>query len=243
MTTPGLPGAGRPPGNQLAKAHLINVTTGEVVAVMFNPDELKLEQGNNFAEVGIPGLDAPPVQYVRGKARTLSMELFFDTYETGQDVRVYTSAVVGLLDSDPQTHAPPILVFAMGGFRFQCVLTDAGQRFTMFLADGTPVRSFVSVRLQEYVPVTVDVQRGIFFGSPTASAVVNAATGAARQALAGDTVHITVRGETLSGIAAATLGDPARWRDIAHANNIDDIFDLQPGTPLTIPTSTGGPRR
>ena len=26
---------------------------------MYNPEELKLEQGNNFAEVGIPGLNAP----------------------------------------------------------------------------------------------------------------------------------------------------------------------------------------
>ena len=39
------------------------------VPVMYNPEELKLEQGNKFAEVGIPGLNASPVQYVRGKAR------------------------------------------------------------------------------------------------------------------------------------------------------------------------------
>ena len=65
---------------------------------MYNPEELKLEQGNQFAEVPIPGLDTPPVQYVRGKPRTLTMELFFDTYEAGEDVRAHTAPIVALLD-------------------------------------------------------------------------------------------------------------------------------------------------
>jgi hypothetical protein len=223
--------------NQLTKAQIINVTSGDVVTVMFNPDELRLEQGNAFAEVGVPGLDIAPLQYVRGKARALTMELFFDTYETREDVRTYTSTIVGLLDTDPHTHAPPVLVFAMGGFRFQCVLVDAGQRFTMFLPDGTPVRSYLSVRLQEYAAVTVDIERGLFFGSPTASAAANAIVDTGRAIVNGDRVHVSLEGETLSGIAAAELGDAARWRDIAHANDIEDVFGLKAGTQLVIPAN------
>ena len=78
--------------SELAKAVIINTVTGASFPVMYNPEELQVEQGNNFAEVGIPGLNAPPLQYVRGKARVLTMELFFDTYETGQDVRDFTVA-------------------------------------------------------------------------------------------------------------------------------------------------------
>ena len=74
-----------------AKATIVNTFTRESFGVMYNPDELKLEQGNTFAEVGVPGLGTPPVQYVRGKARILSMELFFDSYEEGTDVRRLTS--------------------------------------------------------------------------------------------------------------------------------------------------------
>ena len=59
----------------------------------------------------------------------------------------------GCSTSDPQTHAPPVLLFAIGRFRFQCVLVDAGQRFTMFLARRHPGALHVSVRLQEYVRV------------------------------------------------------------------------------------------
>jgi hypothetical protein len=230
--------------NELAKAMIIDTTTGDSFPVMYNPEELKLEQGNTFAEVGIPGLNSPPVQYVRGKARALTMDLFFDTYETGEDVRQHTSRVVSLLDKTPRTQAPPVLLFSMGRLQFQCVLVDAGQRFTMFSRDGTPVRSIISVRLQEYVRVDMHIQRGIFFGSPTVSAAVNTAIEVGASVLSGSpSIHITVRGDTLSGLASAYLGDSARWRDIARANAIDDPLDLPPGIPLVIPSGPPAPGR
>src|SRR5258705_5252311 len=120
------------PGNQLALASIIDTVTGESVSVMYNPEEMKLEQGNNFAEVGIPGTNASPVQYVRGKSRVLSMELFFDSYETGQDVRIHTNRIIALLNKRPDTQAPPVLIFAIGGFAFRWLLTRYRAAFTPF---------------------------------------------------------------------------------------------------------------
>jgi hypothetical protein len=232
----------QPVSNELAKALIIDTTTGASFPVMYNPEELRLEQGNTFAEIGIPGLEVSPVQYVRGKARSLTMDLFFDTYRTGEDVRAYTAQVVGLLDKTPQTQAPPVLLFSMGRFQFRCVLVDAGQRFTMFLRDGTPVRSTLSVRFQEHVRVDMRVQRGLFLGSPTASAALRTGIQIGRSVLSGSpSVHVTLRGETLSGLATAYLGDAARWREIARANDMDDPFDLPPGRRLVIPSA--GPDR
>ena len=226
--------------SELAKAMIINTVTGASFAVMYNPEELRFEQGNNFAEVGIPGLNAPPLQYVRGKARVLTMELFFDTYEAGQDVRTFTSPIVQLLDRQPPAMAPPVLLFSLGRMQFPCVLVDAGQRFTMFLRDGTPVRSTMSVRLQEYVQVDLEIQQGLFFGSPTVSAAVNTVAGSVTQAVSATltgaaTVYLVRGGDTLSSIAAAYLGDAGRWREIATANKINNPFDLPPGTSLVIP--------
>ncbi|MCX4821040.1 hypothetical protein OG883_14175 [Streptomyces sp. NBC_01142] len=238
-----------PVSNELAKALIVNTSTGEAFPVMYNPEEFRLEQGNNFAEVGIPGLNSPPVQYVRGRARALTMELFFDTYETDppQDVRGHTAPIVRLLDKDPLTQGPPVLLFSLGRFHFECVLVDAGQRYTMFLRDGTPVRCTLSVRFQEYVRVDVEIRSGFFVGSPTVSAAantaVNTAAQTARSVLRGSaTVHITVAGDTLSALAGVYLGDPARWREIAGANDSEDPFALPPGLPLVIPTGSGGPR-
>jgi nucleoid-associated protein YgaU len=200
---------------QLAKAFVINTTTGEQIQVMYNPEQFSLDQGNSFAEIGIPGLNAPPIQYVRGKGRTLAMDLFFDSYELGADVRQFTDGFTGLLQTLPGTLAPPVLLFVMGSFSFRCVLVEAAQRFTMFASDGTPVRSTISATFHEYVDVTVAVQSGVFLGPPT---LVN-----------------VIQGSTASGIAAQVYGDPSRWRDIADANQLEDPFRLPAGTSLVIP--------
>jgi nucleoid-associated protein YgaU len=200
---------------QLAKAVIVNTNTGQQIPVMYNPEQFSLDQGNNFAEIGIPGLNAPPIQYVRGKGRTLSMELFFDTYELAVDVRTYTDAITGLLETVPNTFAPPILLFVMGGFTFRCVLAECAQRFTMFFIDGTPARCMLTVRFHEYVDVTISIETGVFLGPPM--------------------VYNVVQGDTLSGIAAQTGGDPSTWRNIANANNVEDPFNLPTGKPLVIP--------
>lgn len=201
---------------QLSKAVILNTDTGERIPVMFNPEQYSLEEGNNFAEIGIPGLQSPPIQYVRGKARTLSMELLFDTYERGEDVRAYSGRIVGLLAKLPQTSAPPVLLFTMGQLAFRCVLVDASQRFVMFKRDGTPVRAMVTVRFLEYEPLEIEVTSGLFVGPPT--------------------LHNVAQGQTLANLAADYLGDPTSWREIAEANDIDDPLHLVPGLSLVVPS-------
>jgi nucleoid-associated protein YgaU len=200
---------------QLAKAMILNTGTGERVPVMYNPEEYRVEQRNEIAEIGVPGLAVSPVQYVRGKARVLSMDLFFDTYERATDVRAHTQRVVSLLNPAPGGFAPPVLLFVMGRFAMQCVLAEADQHFTMFLPDGTPVRARMSVRFTEYVRVELKVVSGLFVGPPT--------------------LHNVAERDTLANLAATYLGDPARWREIAEANDLDDPLRLTPGTRLAIP--------
>ena len=199
----------------LEKASITNLQTHEQIPVMFNPEEYSLDVGNTFAEVAIPGLRTPPIQYVRGNIRTLAMELFFDTYEVKADVRSQTRQITSLMDKDPGTHAPPILLFSWGSLNFQCVLESAGQKFTMFLEDGTPVRATLTVSFKEYESVEIEIQHGFFIGPPT--------------------VRNITQGETLSQIAGDVLGDPGAWREIAETNNIDNPRDLIPGASLIIP--------
>jgi nucleoid-associated protein YgaU len=200
---------------QLAKAMIVNTSSGERVPVMYNPEEYRVEQRNEIAEIGVPGLAVSPVQYVRGKARSLSMDLFFDTYERATDVRAHTQRVVSLLNPEPGSFAPPVLLFVMGRFAMQCVLAEADQHFTMFLPDGTPVRARMSVRFTEYVRVELTVTSGLFVGPPT--------------------LHNLTERDTLPNLAATYLGDPGRWREIADANDLDDPQRLVPGTRLRIP--------
>lgn len=199
----------------LEKATITNIKTGERISVMFNPAEYSLDLGNTFAEIGIPGLRTPPIQYVRGNIRNLKMELFFDTYEKKNDVRNETRKITTMLENDVNTQAPPILLFSWGGFNLRCVLESAGQRFSMFLEDGTPVRATLTVNFKEYEPVDIEIKHGLFIGPPT--------------------VHNIIEGETLTKIAGEILGDPRAWREIAVLNNVDNPRKLDPGVPLIVP--------
>jgi len=204
----------------LEKATITNLNTAETIRVMFNPDEYSFDLGNSFAEVGIPGLPASPIQYVRGNLRTLKMELFFDSYEQqGGDVRAATGPITGLLDNDPKTQAPPILLFSWGGLNFRCVLESVAQRFTMFRDDGTPVRATLTVSFKEYEPVDVEIRQGLFIGPPA--------------------VQTIIEGDTLSKIAGQVLGDPGAWKEIARTNDIDNPRELPAGLKVVLPAAPG----
>ena len=90
------------------------------------------------------------LQFVHGNLQTLEMELFLDTYEAQTDVRDRTQQIADLLNIDPQTHAPPVLLFTWSSLSFVCVLGKVTQRFVMFLPDGTPVRARLQVTFNEF---------------------------------------------------------------------------------------------
>jgi hypothetical protein len=198
---------------------------GAPISVLFNPSNYSFDTSVQLAEVGIPGLGSPVLQYVRGGSRVLSMELFFDSYEQRKDVRTYTNEIFGLLDIEPETHAPAICRFTWGAGKwgkrddnsFLCVVESVSGRFTLFLEDGTPARATLNVKFREFVDVQVAVRR-----APTQS----------RDHAKTRTV---ARGDTLSSVAAAEYGDPGAWRPIADVNGIANPRRLEVGTELAIP--------
>jgi hypothetical protein len=209
---------------ELKKAE-IKPLKGDKITVLFNPNQYQVSESNQFAEVAIPGVGAPPLQFVRGTARTLSMQLFFDTYDPmdpdkvkpGSDVREYTGEIIKLLEVDSDLHSPPICRFSWASFAFVGVLEKADQRFTLFLPDGTPVRATVDVTFKE-----LGQQQ-----EKQAAGKLRSADFAKRYAVR--------RGDTLSNIAAEEYGDPGLWRPIAEENGLDSPLDIEPGQVLVIP--------
>ena len=185
--------------------------------VLFNPTQYSIAKANTISEAAIPGLGAPILQYVHGNVRTLTMDLFFDTYEEQTDVTDETEQIYGLLEIEPTTHAPPICDIQWGTFLFTGVLDHVSGQFTLFLSDGTPVRATLSVVFKEYIDVAVLVRV-----NPTQSADHRKS-------------RVVVSGERIDLIAAEEYGDPAKWRVIAEANDLDDPAILQPGQALNLP--------
>ena len=212
----------------LEKALITNLDTGEKIPVMFNPEEYTLNKDNNFAQQTVPGLRSPLLQFTHGNLRTLEMELFFDTYEAhrngnrvlnqaGDDVRKLTNKVVGLLDINSQTHAPPVLLVTWASLSFTCVLARASQKFILFREDGTPVRARLTVTFNEFTNADREAKE------------VN------RQTADFTKAHVVTQGETLSTIAAKHYENPQTWRPIAIANSLDDPRAIFPGLELQIP--------
>lgn len=204
-----------------------------VVPCLFNPKELSVEKSNQFAEVNIPGLPSPIFQFVRGNARSVSMDLFFDTYEEGIDVRVFTDRITGwdagsmfsklpgaakgLMDIDSDLHAPPVCLFIWGAFIFQCIIERVSKRFTMFLPEGIPVRATLGVTLKEYREVEVQVKEIALLSADLTKR------------------WVVTQGDSLWSIAAKEYGSPGDWRLIADANKINNPRIITPGEELVVP--------
>jgi len=201
----------------LEKAKITNTVTGDIIEVKFNPEQYSIAKTNVFSEVGIPGLESPILQFCRGNTKTLTMDLFFDTYEKGIDVRILTEQVSDLQKIDPTTHAPPVCFFAWGTLTFVCVLESLTKKFEMFFSSGIPVRATLTVTFKEYQKP--EEQALEYPEEP-----VNLTR-----------TYQVVQGDTLWAISGREYGEPRKWRIIAEANNIDVPERLQIGIVLTIP--------
>lgn len=189
-----------------------------IVPVRFNPTEYQLQKQNSFADINIPGLETPPIQYIRGEGEKLTTELLVDTSDTLEDVRKkYVNRLRGLMNIQRELHAPPIVRLVWDEQVFRGVVDSLTVSYLMFRPDGVPLRARLAISLKEYRPVEIQVRE-----TPKSSPDY-------------DKSYTVVRGDTLSNIAAQVYRNPAAWRDIALANGIRDPRRLEPGRVLALP--------
>lgn len=210
--------------NARQKKGFIQILSGikkdEQIEILYFPSEYSIEKSNTFAEVSVPGLESPYVQYAKGNAGSITLEAFYDTYEEGTDVREFTNQLSGLMNIDQELHAPPFLRFIWGmpsEEPFICVLEKVTTRFTMFNSDGIPVRARLNITLKEFKIELNERERS-------------------RKSSDKTKMYVTRQGDSLWSIAYKEYGNPALWRPIADRNRIDDPRSLESGTELIIPS-------
>ena len=218
MTAP-IAAAGR--GAALARLEIVRPVIADErarrIPLRFNPTDYKLSKSNTFAEIPIPGLEAPPLQYVRGGSETLTVEALVDTSDTLDDVRIrYVDRLRGLMTPDSREHAPPIVRFVWGRSIFTGVLEKLDIAYQLFLPDGVPLRAKLDLTIKEYRQAAIQAME------PRSSPTVEKS-------------YVVRRGDTLSSIAAALYRQPDAWRELARANGITDPRDLRPGQVLSVP--------
>jgi hypothetical protein len=201
---------------------------GTTFTAAFNPTEYSVERDTSFAEVGVPGLDAPVLQYVRGNGDKVNLELFFDITDLmvdgqvsdGSSVRdTYIVPLEHLLLQNPTLHAPPRVQLLWGSTVIQscCVATSMSVSYTLFDVTGNPVRAAAKMTFRQADSAATQLgQMGLTSPDKTNVATVR-------------------EGDTLPAIAFREYGDASQWRAIATANDISDPLALTPGTSLVVP--------
>ncbi len=168
--------------------------------VHFNPTSLQHTISNTLKDEGSGGRTK---QFVDKTTAKLSMQLVFDTTDTGEDVRVHTDKVAKLLQpvAEDQKQVPPNVEFSWGLYSFLGMVEQYKETIDFFAASGVPLRSTVDISL-----ASQDVQ---FDSAKNPPASVDGDLGPEPSVLAG--------GGGPSGLASA-LGDPRAARAIASAN-------------------------
>lgn len=199
-----------------------------ILEVPFNPTELGYERSTRYAEVSLPGLDAPVIQWVRGEGETINIELFFDVTDKmveglifdGRDVRsLYVRPLEALMVQHPQLHAPPRIALRWGPHRIleRGVVQSLSVTYNLFDGLGRPARGTARLAIREDTSAPRQVANA-GRTSPDLTTVVRV-----RQ------------GDTLPAIAFREYRDASRWRVLAEANGITSPLDLPVGRQLLVP--------
>ncbi|MVN85670.1 hypothetical protein GO986_02710 [Deinococcus sp. HMF7620] len=137
------------------------------IKCMFNPSEYTISRSIMWETASNDSNDTGNKVYKGGSPAKLTLELFFDTYafrknaETVEDVRKHTERLWELTRRDENSsetskqsavkkNRPTKVLFQWGGtWHFEAVILDMEQKFTLFMPDGTPVRSIIKVTFEQ----------------------------------------------------------------------------------------------
>jgi Contractile injection system tube protein/LysM domain len=210
------------------KAFLEIEGTRETIPCMFNPAELSVVRSNSWSGTSLAGQRVPQVKYLGAQSGVMTLQLMFDTTDSGEAVTRHTGRVLKLMDvdsslpgTDPQTNnaRPPYVVFHWGNLHsFKAVVSNLSLQFTYFSSTGVPLRAIVDLSLTQFAESAAFGPQNPTSGTPEPHRV-----------------HRVQPGETLDRISAKYYGDSTRWRAIANANGVTDPLALRTGSLLTIP--------
>jgi hypothetical protein len=237
---------------------------GAPLTVHFNPASLSVSYRSSASAsgqtAGAPGgSEANPVHRT-STSSSLSLELLFDTTQTGDDVRITTYRIVDEMLAPPQkkpnqNEEAPWVQFQWGTFVYLGMIASLDETLDLFSAEGKPLRSTVRLSLSQVQPPKPQPGGASAGGGGTGgglgaglsagfSAGIGVSAGASIGVSAGASVSLggsvgttpltlAQAGDTLQSLAARA-GAGVSWKAIAAANDVDNPRLLQPGAVLDL---------
>ncbi|HEX7679077.1 MAG TPA: hypothetical protein VF713_13185 [Thermoanaerobaculia bacterium] len=192
---------------QKARLTSLGADTTEV-EVHFNPASLIYTIENSSKQSA-----GKPIgeQYIAQFSARLTMDLQFDTTDTGEDVQLTTgrmamfmqsSASASRIPSGASPQAQPVVQFQWGSYTFVGIMESYNETIDFFSADGVPLRSLVNISL---------VRQDLVLNGDTASGTP----------INGSVVQ-TGNGASVTGVS--TLGgDPTAARQLGADNGLESL--------------------
>jgi Contractile injection system tube protein len=210
---------------KLAKATLTALPNGKPVPVHFNPASLVYSIENSVVQ---QSAGPKKTQYVAQFSGKLTMDLQFDTTDSGSDVRLATNQVALYMQASgnasaqaqttaanaappnstgntagPPPKAPPVLMFQWGTYQFQGIMDSFKETIDFFSNTGVALRALVSIQLSRQDNVFDDTAK---FSSATTS---------------GSLVPSSSSDSALS--LATRGGDPTAMRQLGASNALESL--------------------
>lgn len=176
------------------------------VDVHFNPASLVFTVENTVRN---KGKGDKKKQFVAQRTGKLSMELIFDTTDTGADVRTLTGKLAAFMKAKKtkKARAAESLKFQWGTYSFDGMLESYKETIDFFSMDGVPLRATVNVTLagkdQTFEP---------------AEAKPNAPS-----SLSPDAVEVPAAGPRGTTDAATRAGSPQSTRRVGSNNGVENL--------------------
>ena len=129
----------------------------KILEGQYNPKEISIKKSANWTEHKSSTSDRPELEFTDGGTRTLTFELMFDTFETGEDVhemyveKLFALASVMKEEGFERQKRPSRVRVAWGPDlpRFEGVIENVDVKYTMFLPSGRPVRATCNITMKE----------------------------------------------------------------------------------------------
>lgn len=133
------------------------------VEACFNPKELTIEKQIPWNKHKTSKGNNPALEFTDAEPKELTVELLFDTYESRENVHTkYVKVLEKMtLIIDDKKKRPPMCIFLWGKSfpSFMGVIDNLSTKYSMFLADGTPVRATCTVKIKQADKLTLAAEQ------------------------------------------------------------------------------------
>ena len=137
------------------KGYIKNNDSGEMKKFQYNPENFQYSRGVHYSEVIAPGMSYPLTQFVKGKIRVFSLELFMYDKPCDGLIDEYMQFFGRLLTPEYNTDdykRPPTFTFVYGPFIRTCVLDGLDINIEEYDVEGQYTQARFTLTIRQVSP-------------------------------------------------------------------------------------------